>query len=37
MVKRMENVLLTIDGDKYDGEWKYDKVNGKGIFYFAND
>ena len=25
------------DGDKYDGEWKYDKKSGKGVYYYNND
>jgi hypothetical protein len=28
--------MYYLNGNKYKGEWKDDKLNGKGIFYFSN-
>ena len=29
-------IYYYINGNKYDGEWKNDKAEGKGIFYYNN-
>jgi len=34
--KEGKGIMLYQDGSKYDGEWKKDKFNGKGLLTFAN-
>jgi len=29
-------VLSKSNGDLYEGQWKYDRINGRGIYNYAN-
>ena len=35
-MKNGKGIFYYAEGDKYDGEWKDDKLHGKGIFYFID-